>query len=130
MATIGKYRNNFFFTFYVFFFFHYKMTFSTAKDTELLQRNIKRHERLPTTHWSTPTWSTLPLFGTPILKKKYFSLKKCSGQTARWTTSSFDYRSSTTEIVNLGWRTLEQRRADARLCLFYKIVAVPLPDYI
>ena len=32
------------------------------------------------------------------------------------------------------WRTLEQRRADARLCLFYKmihgIVAVPLPDYV
>ena len=54
---------------------------------------------------------------------------------AHWTTSSFDYRSSTTEIVNnLGWRTLEQRQADARLCLFYKIVhglvAVPLPDYI
>ena len=33
-----------------------------------------------------------------------------------------------------GWRSLEQRRADARLCLFYKVihglVAVPLPDYI
>ena len=41
-------------------------------------------------------------------------------------------RASVTKIVqNLGWRTLEQRRADA---LFYKvlhgIVAVPLPDYI
>ena len=69
---------------------------------------------------------------THILGKKYFSSKKCS---AGWTTNSFDYRSSTTEIVNnLGWRTLEQRRADARLCLFFKIVhglvAVPLPEHL
>jgi hypothetical protein len=37
-------------------------------------------------------------------------------------------------LGKLGWRTLEQRRADVRLCLFYKIinglVAVPIPDYI
>ena len=37
-------------------------------------------------------------------------------------------------LDRLGWRSLAQRRADARLCLFYKIVhglvAVPLPDYI
>ena len=37
-------------------------------------------------------------------------------------------------LNQLGWRTLEQRRADARLCLFYKIVyglvAVPLPNYV
>ena len=37
-------------------------------------------------------------------------------------------------LDDLGWRTLEQRRADARLCLFYKIVyelvAIPMPDYI
>ena len=37
-------------------------------------------------------------------------------------------------LETLGWRILEQRRADSRLCLFYKIVnnmvAVPLPDYI
>ena len=37
-------------------------------------------------------------------------------------------------LDQLSRRTLEQRRADARLCLFYKmihgIVAVPLPDYV
>ena len=40
----------------------------------------------------------------------------------------------TAMLEELSWRILEQRRADARLCLFYKIVyglvAVPLPDYI
>ena len=37
-------------------------------------------------------------------------------------------------LEGLGWRTLEQRRADARLCLIYKIVnqmvALPLSDYV
>ena len=42
---------------------------------------------------------------------------------------------SVTKLINkLGWRALEQRRADARLCLFYKVVydlvAVPLPDHV
>ena len=44
---------------------------------------------------------------------------------------------SVTEMVKqLGWRSLEQRRADARLCLFCKVihglvaVHVPFPDYI
>ena len=54
---------------------------------------------------------------------------------ARWTVNNFDQQASVTKIIQeLGWRTLEQRRADARLCLFYKIVhglvAVPLPDYV
>ena len=37
-------------------------------------------------------------------------------------------------LNKLGWRTLEQRRADARLCLFYNIVYVPaavsLPNFV
>ena len=37
-------------------------------------------------------------------------------------------------IGKLGWRTLEQRRTDSRLVLFYKIiygyVAIPLPSYV
>ena len=37
-------------------------------------------------------------------------------------------------IGKLGWRTLEQRRTDSRLILFYKIiygyVAIPLPSYV
>ena len=40
-----------------------------------------------------------------------------------------------TQLINtLGWRSLEQRRADARLKMFYKIVhglvEIPLPSYI
>ena len=54
---------------------------------------------------------------------------------ARWTVNNFCRQASVTGIIEkLGWRTLEQRRADARLCLFYKVVhglvAVPLPDHV
>ena len=72
-------------------------------------------------------------YGTRIPKTIFPKL--IQRRAARWTTSNFDRRASVTEMLNkLGWRTLEQRRADARLCLFYKIVywlvAVPLPDYV
>ena len=52
---------------------------------------------------------------------------------ARWTVGNFDNRALVTEMLNkLGWR--EQRRTDARLCLYFKIVyglvAIPLPNYV
>ena len=34
----------------------------------------------------------------------------------------FDRVSVTKIVQDLGWRTLDQRRADACLCLFYKII--------
>ena len=112
---------------------------TATRTLNFIQRNIKtKNQKVRETAYNTlvrpqleyaaPVWD-------PYTKEKVLQLEKVQRRAARWTTSSFDYRSSTTEIVNnLGWRTLEQRRADARLCLFYKIVhglvAVPLPDYI
>ena len=82
----------------------------------------------PQLEYAAPVWD-------PYTKEKRLQLEKVQGRAARWTTSNFDYRSSTTATVDkLGWRTLELRRADARLCLFFKIVygliALPLPEYI
>ena len=62
-------------------------------------------------------------------------IEQVQRRAARWTVSNFDRKASVTKMVqDLGWRTLDQRRADARLCLFFKIlhglVAVPPPDYI
>lgn len=53
---------------------------------------------------------------------------------ARWVKSNYSTYDSVTKMLNsLGWRSLEQRRFDARLIMFYKIVyglvAVPLPPY-
>ena len=82
----------------------------------------------PQLEYSAPVWD-------PSSKDKTHQLEKSPKRAARWTTSNYDTRSSVSAILNqLGWRTLEQRRKDARLCLFYKIVyglvAVPLPNYV
>ena len=71
----------------------------------------------------------------PHTKVRTSQIEQVQRRAARWTVSNYDWQASATQIVqDLGWRTLEQRRADARLCLFYKVVhglvAVPLPDYI
>ena len=116
-----------------------RITGKTNRTLSFIQRNIKtKNQRVRETAYNTlvrpqlqyaaPVWD-------PHTKEKILQLEKVQRRAARWTTSSFDYRSSVTAMINsLGWRTLEQRRADARLCLFYKIVyglvAVPLPHYI
>ena len=71
----------------------------------------------------------------PHTKERISKIEMVKRRAARWTLRNFDHQASVTEMINkLGWRTLEQRRADARLCLFYKIVyglvAVPLPDHV
>ena len=116
-----------------------RITGNANRTLNFIQRNIKtKNQKVRETAYNTlvrpqleyaaPVWD-------PYFKEKILQLEKVQRRAARWTTSSFDYRSSVTAIVNdLGWRTLEQRRADARLCLFFKIVhglvALPLPDYI
>ena len=71
----------------------------------------------------------------PHTKERISKIEMVQRRAARWTLRNYDHQASVTEMINkLGWRTLEQRRADAHLCLFYKIVyglvAVPLPDHV
>ena len=71
----------------------------------------------------------------PHTKVRMSQIEQVQRRAARLTASNFDRQSSVTEMVKqIGWRSFGQRRADARLCLFYKVihglVAVPLPDYI
>ena len=54
---------------------------------------------------------------------------------AQWILGDYSPYSSVTDMLGkLGWLTLEQRRTDFRLVLFYKIVygyvAVPVPSYV
>ena len=77
----------------------------------------------------------LPPIWDPRIKQKIFQLETVQRRAVWWTTSYYDYRSSVTAMLqSLEWRTLEQIQADARLCLFYKIVyglvAVLRPVYI
>ena len=91
-------------------------------------------ERLHTTHLYALCWNMLHPIWDPHTKQKIFQLEKVQPKAVKWTTSNYDYRSSVTAMLqSIGWRILEQRRADTRLCLFYKIVyeiVAVLPVYI
>ena len=64
----------------------------------------------------------------PHTKVRISQIKQVQRRAARLTASNFDRQSSVTEMVKqLGWRSLEQRRADARLCLFYKVIHGLIP---
>ena len=67
-------------------------------------------------------WSGSALFAQACLSENLGSLRYSS------------YSSMTQMLSTLGWRSLEQRCADARLTMFYKIVyglvIIPMPLYI
>ena len=52
---------------------------------------------------------------------------------AKLVSNDYSYSSVTDMLSNLGWQSLENRRTDTRLSMFYKIfyglVAIPLPSY-
>jgi len=82
----------------------------------------------PILEYASPAWS-------PHNQTHVDRLEKTQRRAARWTMSNYSREASVTEMLSqLGWRTLNDRRSDARLCLFYKIVhglvAVPMPAYI
>ena len=102
-----------------------RVTANANRTLGFIRRNIKT--KMPKVRASA-VWD-------PHTKVRISQIEQVQRRAARWTASNFYRQSSVTEMVKqLGWRSLEQRRADARLCLFYKVihglVAVPLPDYI
>ena len=77
---------------------------------------------------AAPVWD--PHHQDGILK-----IEMVQRRAARWVLGDYSHYSSVTDMLGkLCWRTLEQRRTDFRLILFYKIVygyvAVPLPTYV
>ena len=116
-----------------------RITGNANRTLGYIRRNIKtKNQKVRETAYNTLVRSQLeysaPVWD-PSSKHLRPQLEKIQRRAARWTTSNYDTRSSVTAMLNqLGWRTLEQRRADARLCLFCKIVyglvAVPLPNYV
>ena len=116
-----------------------RITGNANRTLGYIRRNIKsKNQKVRETAYNTlvrPQLEYVAPVRDPYTKEKTLQLEKIQRRAARWTTSNYDYRSSVTSMLDqLSWRTLEQRRADARLCLFYKmihgIVAVPLPDYV
>ena len=82
----------------------------------------------PQLEYASPVWS-------PHTDTNVNLIETVQRRAARWVTHNYSSYSSVTQMINtLGWRSLEQRRADARLLMFYKIVhglvEIPLPTYI
>ena len=116
-----------------------RMTGSANRTLGFVRRNSKtRMSKVRETAYNTlvrPQLEYASAVWDPHNKNRISQIEQVQRRAARWTVSNFDRKASVTQIVqDLGWRTLDQRRADARLCLFFKIlhglVAVPLPDYI
>ena len=111
---------------------------NAGKTLGFLRRNIKtKNEDIkqsaykslvrPQLEYASSVWS-------PHTQKNIKKVERVQRRAARWVKHNYSpYESVTNMVDSLGWRTLEQRRADTRLILFYKIVhslvAVPLPNY-
>ena len=98
-----------------------------SKNPELREMAYKTLVR-PLVEYSSSVWS-------PYTKSNVARLEMVQRRAARWTLSEYSpYASVTQMLQSLGWRSLEQRRSDFRLCLFYKIiyglVAIDMPPYV
>ena len=95
-----------------------------AKNPELRERAYKAIVR-PQLEYAAPVWD-------PHTLNDIQKIEMVQRRAARWVLGDYSPYSSVSDMLGrLGWRTLEQRRADSRLVLFYKIVhgyvAVTLP---
>ena len=59
---------------------------------------------------------------SPYTDKNIESIEMVQRRAARWVSNQYSsYDSVTGMLSNLGWRSLEYRRNDSRLAMFYKI---------
>ena len=115
----------------------HRIAITTNQTLGVVRRNIKtKVSKVPETAYNTLVRSQLEYASAvwePHNKGLISQIEQVQKRAVRLTVNNFDRRESVTKIVqDLG--TIDQKRADARLCPFYKIVhslvAVPLPDYI
>lgn len=116
-----------------------RTTTSAGKTLGFLRRNIKtRREDIkqcayktlvrPQVEYASTVWS-------PHTQQSIHKVEMIQRRAIRWVKHNYSTYDSVTQMQeSLGWRSLEQRRADAQVTMFYKIihglVAVPLPAYI
>ena len=115
------------------------VTTSASRCLSFLKRNIRsRNPELremayttlvrPLVEYSSSAWS-------PYTKSNIARLEMVQRRADRWTLNEDSPYANVSQMLQcLGWRSLEQRRSDSRLCLFYKIicgiVAIDMPSYV
>ena len=100
-----------------------RITGSASRTLGFVRRNIKtKMSKVCEMAYTTlvrPQLKYASAVWDPHTKKRISKIEQVQQRAARWTVSNFDRQASVTKIVlDLGWRTLDQRRANARLCLF------------
>ncbi len=98
-----------------------------VKDSTLKEKAYKAIVR-PTVEYCATVWD-------PHYKTQAATVEKVQRRAARWVTGRFHNMSSVSDMLSdLGWRDLNQRRVDSRLCMAYKIVhglvAIPIGQFI
>lgn len=81
----------------------------------------------PQVEYAASVWS-------PYTKQNVSKIEMVQRRAARWVKNNYSpYDSVTRMLDDLGWRSLEDRRTDARLVMFHKIiygyVAIEVPSY-
>ena len=116
-----------------------RITGKATKTLNFVRRNIRtKHPGVREMAYNTlvrPQLEYAAAVWDPHTKDKSKQVEKVQRRAARWVSCNYVRLASVSDMLGtLGWRSLQQRRADARLCLFYKIihglVAIPLPDYV
>ena len=115
-----------------------RMSNTANKTLGFLRRNIKtQHEGIKETAYKTLVRPQLEYSSSvwcPFTKQNSDKIEKVQRRAIRWVKNNYSpYESVTAMQSALGWRSLEFRRLDAKLCMLYKIVhnlvAIPIPPY-
>ena len=118
---------------------HIKEILSKANRTlGFVKRNVKTKNQSvkelayktfvrPKVEYASTVWS-------PYTDKHIDQIEMVQRRAARWVSNRYSsYDSVSAMLSNLGWRSLEYRRYDSRLEMFYKIqyglVAITMPSY-
>ena len=85
--------------------------------------------------WVRPTVEYCSTVWDPYYKTQAHTIEKVQRRTARWVTGGFHNTSHVSDTLqHLGWRDLNQRRVDSRLCMLYKIrhglVDIPIGQFL
>ena len=116
-----------------------RITTNANKTLGFIKRNIvTKNENVKTLAYKTLVRPQLEYASTvwhPHTKLNINKLEMIQRRALRWVTGDYSPLSSVTEMQErLGWRSLEHRRLDARVIMFFKIyhqlVAIDLPHYI
>ena len=116
-----------------------RITTNANRTLGFIKRNVTcKHEKVKSTaynalvrpqlEYSSSVWS-------PHTQTNIHKLEMVQRRSIRWVKHDYSRYTSVTDLQNaLGWSTLERRRQDSRLVMFYRIyhnlVAISLPPYL